>query len=328
MAASDDGSSMSRQEFAVAYVGSNRESDHSIDVQILAPALLAFGRLLREANNEFNGNKSTAKVVVVSDFEHKCFNINFELIVGFYEQLKTLLGTDGAKSAKDVLDWVGIIGGPIGGTLSFLKYLQWRRGRKIKVTRLVDSDKTGVVEVRIEGDGNAVHIHNHIHALSENAKALRATRDAFLPLGHDGFDKVQLKDKDTVIEEIGSEDVDGIIASCNVGIEEAKETEPEVGETPAWLSVYSPVYDPLAPSWRFRLGTEVIYADISDTLIAKEALERGGTAVEDAYQVRLQITTEVGAHGKKKQPIYKVIEVVRFVGAPPTLRQSTFLDKP
>jgi hypothetical protein len=46
---------MSRQEFSVAYLGDHRHDDHSIDVQVLAPALLAFGRLLREANNEFNG---------------------------------------------------------------------------------------------------------------------------------------------------------------------------------------------------------------------------------------------------------------------------------
>ncbi|RDV04075.1 hypothetical protein DXH78_05425 [Undibacter mobilis] len=319
---------MSRHEFSVAYLGKDRVDDHSIDVQSLAPALLAFGRLLREANSEFNGKKSTAKVLVVSDFEHKCFNINFELVVGLYEQVKQLLATEQMQSAKNVLEWVGIVAGPpVAVTGTYLGYLKWRRGRKIEsVKPLIDTDKTGMVEVRIQGDGNAVHIHQHIHKLSENPKALRATRDAFLPLGHDGFDTVQLKEGETVIDEIKEDDVEHIVASCNIGLEEAKEIEPEIEVTPAWLSVYSPVYDERAPSWRFRLGKEIIYADISETSIAHEALQRGGAMVEDAYQVSLQITTEVDANGKKSEPSYKVLEVVRFVAAAPTPKQSTFFD--
>jgi hypothetical protein len=99
---------VSRHEFSVAYDGKARgPEDHAIDVQALAPALLAFGKLIREANTEFNGKKSTAKVLVVSDFEHKCFNINFEVVLGLYEQAKTLLGIEGVKTAKEVLEWLG-----------------------------------------------------------------------------------------------------------------------------------------------------------------------------------------------------------------------------
>lgn len=320
--------SMSKQEFAVSYSGSGREDDHSIDVQSLAPALLAFGRLLREANNEFNSKKSTSKVLVVSDFEHKCFNINFELVVSLYDQIKSLIGTDSAKSAKEILEWVGILGTPtIGFGMSYLQYLRWRKGRKIEEVRpLTDADKTGFVEVRIHGDSNAVHVHQHVHNLSENAAALRATRDTFLPLGRDGFDTVQLKQDSRVIEEIGNEHVADIVASCNVGIDESKETEPEIEYTPAWLSVYSPVYDPSAVNWRFRLGKEIIYADISQTDIAQQAIDRGGTLVDDAYQVRLQITTEVDSQGKKKGPHYKIVDVIRFVPAPPPSRQAALFE--
>jgi hypothetical protein len=59
--------------------------------------------LIREANAEFNGKRATAKVMVVSDFERKCFNINFEVILSIYEQVRTLLGSEEAKTAKDVL---------------------------------------------------------------------------------------------------------------------------------------------------------------------------------------------------------------------------------
>ncbi len=213
--------------------------------------------------------------------------------------------------------------------MSYLGFLKWKRGRKVEeVTTLTDTDTTGLVEVRVYGDGNSVHVHNNVYKLSENAKALRATRDAFLPLGHDGFDKIQLKQNDLVVDEIGNADVEHIVASCNAGIEESKETEPEIEATPAWLSVYSPVYDLNAVNWRFRLGKEIIYADISDTNIAEEALGRGGVAVDDAYQVNLQITTEVDVRGVKKSPVYKILRVIRFVAAQPVPKQTSLFDDP
>ena len=322
---------VSRFEFSIAYDGAAlaSDSDHSIDVQSLAPALLAFGRLIREANAEFNGKRSTAKVLVVSDFEHKCFNINFEVVLNLLEQIKTLLSYEPVKTAKDVLEWLGLLGVPSGivGSLSYLAYLKWKNGRKVSEAKpLTDADHAGIVEVRVDGDSNAVQIHNHVYQLSENPRALRATHDAFLPLGQDGFDKVKVRQGDTVVEEINWEEVTSIVKSCNVGIEESKkEPEPEIEVTPAWLSIYSPVFDPAATNWRFRLGKEVIYADISQTNIAQQALERGRVGIEDAYLVRLEITTEVDAQGEKKEPRYKILEVTRFVPAEPPPRQTSLL---
>jgi hypothetical protein len=324
-------SEVSRHEFSIAYDGEAlvAAGDHSIDVQILAPALLAFGKLIREANAEFNGTKSTAKVLVVSDFEHKCFNINFEVVVNLYEQIRTLLGIEQVKTAKEVLEWLGLLGIPtsLGGALSYLGYLRWKSGRKVIETKpLTDVDRTGVIEVRVEGDSNTVQVHHHVYQLSQNPRALRATRDAFLPLGQDGFDTVKIRQDGEVVEEIDSRKVEEIVKSCNVGIEESKETEPEIEVTSAWLSVYLPVYDLNAPRWQFRLGKEIIYADISATNVAQQALERGGVGVEDAYQVKLEMTTEADAHGNKKEPTYKILEVIRFVPAGPVPRQSTLFE--
>jgi hypothetical protein len=323
---------VSRHEFSIAYDGATLATagDHSIDVQTLAPALLAFGKLIREANSEFNGKKSTAKVLVVSDFEHKCFNINFEVVLSLFEQIKTLLSSESVKTAKDVLEWLGLLGVPTGivGGVSYLGFLKWKDGRKvIDAKPLTDRDHAGYVEVQVQGDGNTIQVHNHVYELSKNPRALRATRDAFLPLGQDGFDNVKLRHGDAVVEEIDSAQVEAIVKSCNLGIEEAKEEpEPEVEITPAWLSVYSPVFDQSAPNWRFRLGKEVIYADISETDIAQEAIARGGVGVEDAYQVRLQITTNVDADGKRKESQYKILEVIRFIRALPAVRQAQLFD--
>jgi hypothetical protein len=146
------------------------------------------------------------------------------------------------------------------------------------------------------------------------------------PACQEGFDNVKVKEGSEVVGVIDWAEVESIVASCNVGIEESKETEPEIEVTTAWLSVYSPVYDLAAPKWRFRFGKEIIYADISETNIAQQAMERGAVGVDDAYLVRLQITTEVDSQGRKKEPEYKILEVLRFVPAQPAARQGSLFD--
>ncbi len=317
---------MSRREFSVSYHGKDRKDDHSIDVQILAPALLAFGKLLREANTEINNKKSTTKVMVVSDFEHKCFNINFELLVSLYEQAKSLVSTEQAKNAKDVLEWVGLVTAPPStALLSYLGYLRWKNGRKTEVKSISDKDVNGTVHVTIPGEQSTVHVHNHIYALSQNPAALRATRDALSPLGQEGFDRVDIADGVAAPISIDMQEADEIIASCTQGIDDSKIIEPDVQTTTAWLSVYSPVYDIKAGKWRFLLGTDVIYADISSTRIAQEAISRGGAMIQDAYQVKLEINIPVDPKGNHKEPEYKVIEVIRFIPAVPNPVQQELL---
>ena len=55
-----------REKFQVAYLG-DVDGDHSMDVEALAPALLAFGKLIRAANAELNRDRATMRVLVDSN---------------------------------------------------------------------------------------------------------------------------------------------------------------------------------------------------------------------------------------------------------------------
>jgi hypothetical protein len=98
-----------RERFQVAYVG-DVDGDHSMDVETLAPALLAFGKLIRAANAELNRERATMKVLVDSEFEHKCFLINFETLQIVLDQIKDFLNDEGVKHAGDVLQKIGVLG--------------------------------------------------------------------------------------------------------------------------------------------------------------------------------------------------------------------------
>ncbi|WP_156967926.1 hypothetical protein [Methylosinus sp. PW1] len=321
---------MSRQTFSIAYSGIDRSDDHSIDVEALAPALLAFGKLIRESNSEINGKNATAKVLVVSDFEHKCFNINFEVVLGYLEQIKTLLGDDPIATAKKILEMIGILKpetGAVAATagVSYITYLTLKKGRKVAKTEVLDQTRSGLVKVHIEGDNNnPITVHNAVYNLSVNPRALKATRDAFTPIGQDGFDRVEFRDGGQLIDGITPDQTQAILASCLSGLNEAADNPPDVQTIPAWLSVYGPVFDAKAEKWRFRFGADTIYADITETGIAQSAIERGGSMVNDAYHVMLEIATPKDAMGRTGKQSYKIVDLIKFVPSDPKAQGSLF----
>lgn len=300
---------MKGTKFQVRYDGPLL-ADHAMDVRDLAPAMLALGDLIREANHEINEGRSKVNLLVNSDFEHGCFNINFELVQSLLEQVKTLIDDDNIKTAKEVLEWIGLIGAPIG--IPFLVYLKLRKGRPIQdVTVLKSPDKTGMVAVRFEGDHNHVEVHQKIYNLGENPRAKRAVVGTLSPLDAEGIDSMEAKEEGGRPTTIGKAEARDIKASCG---DPDAETKHEPQEVTAHLRVYGPVFDPSAPRWRFEYGQEHIYADISETSIARDAISRGSVSIGDTYKVRMTITEhETPTHKFRNE--YKILEVLNFIPA-------------
>jgi hypothetical protein len=322
---------VSQQSFSIAYSGTDRRDDHTMDVETLAPALLGVGRLIHIANLEFNGSRATAQVKIVSDFEHRCFNINFESIVTALDNAKTILSItgDGLKNARELLEQIGIIrtGAAFGGGMSLYAYLRHRKGRKVESANLIDKAEGGEVSLKLEGDRNSITINNNIYKMSNNHDALTSVRDTFAPLGIDGFDTMEAHGIVDGMDErlvIGPEGAQDILASCNTGIAEADVIEPDIVQTTAWLTVYSPVFDESAKTWKFRFNGKTILADISGTKIAENAVTRGGAAMDDSYEVRLEITTQRELSGRRGTPRYRILKVNKFVPGSPAAQASLF----
>lgn len=289
-----------KQAFSISYLSRENPDNHAIDSELLAPALLAMSRLIQEANEELNGPESVSKVFIVSDFEHKCFNINYELLIQSYAGFKDFLAHENVKTAKEVLEWLGLLSNVVG--VSVFCYLKWKGGRA--VSDPVKSEVSGEVIIKDE-EGNSISVKKDIYNFSQNPVALDATKDIFLPIGKD-FDTLLVRDGEAGVQEISLEMTQSIIASCQRDTDDHSEAKVEKIET--WLSVYSPVYDLNATKWRFKYGQDTIYADISETDIAKKALIRGVARHDDSYYARIEI--EKPKSGRKK---YKIVEVLKFV---------------
>jgi hypothetical protein len=271
-----------------------------MDVQDLAPALAAFGRLVREANAQLNGDRANVRLLVTSDFEHRCFSINFELIQNILEFLKL---TD-IKNADEILATLGIGGAGVG----LLRYLKWKAGRE---TTEKESTGSGDVIVQIKGTGNTINVHRNVIKMSENPKIRTAVEATLAPLGVDKVGTISFRENGKDLAVYDEEDAKDIVASFPIVPKEVDEVEEESEPITAWLRVYSPVFDEHADKWRFIYNEHPIYADISETTIARDAIHRGGAFVNELYKVKMLIKQRITKTGIIKSE-YKILQVIDF----------------
>lgn len=98
----------------------------AIDVAHLAPALLALSDLVKETNRYANGDRAGVRVLVSADLEQKCFELSVELALTIWEQAKLLIADDRVQTAKEIAEWIGIIGAPTYGLFRFIKEISDR----------------------------------------------------------------------------------------------------------------------------------------------------------------------------------------------------------
>jgi hypothetical protein len=300
-----------RKRFQVAYVGDD-DSNHSMDVEALAPALLAFGKLIRAANAELNQNRTTMKVLVDSEFEHKCFLITFDTLQTVLDTVKDFLNDEGVKKAGDVLQKIGVLGGTVA--TGVFGYLRWRNGRKVESVQEV-KDSPGAVVIKLEGTGHTLQLGKDVLRLAQNPDVLEAVEGTLTPIrDHKEARAIEFRKDDKPVSVYRKEDIDAILASCedSGAVEPPEDVEEPTKTVTAVLYAHGPVFDVKAPNWRFMYKRKPIYADIKETNIAKDAVKRGGSFMNDRYKVKMDITPAATDDGT---PHYKIIEVLEFTPA-------------
>ena len=179
---------------------------HEMDVQDLAPALLALADLIQLANRKFNGAAADIKVFVSTDVEQRCFMIDISLVQSFLDQAKGFLATDHVKTVHEIAEWIGILGSGSVGLFHLLKFL---RGTKNAKTPLqIQSDGKG--NVIITSDGNTIIVPQQVYQLAQDSKVLDKAKGVMRPLAKDGVDSLTFLDGKIDTFTANSEEADGI----------------------------------------------------------------------------------------------------------------------
>ena len=312
----DDG--VSRVTFQIAYDGPAM-AEHSMDVQQLGPALLSVGDLCREANAVIYGPDSPdVNVRVRANFEDGCFDITFDLMKAITE-VASLVKTPEVGDAKNLLEWLGLVG---GAPVSLWAFLKWKRGRKINSVENIKND-TGenAYKISIEGDGNVIEISTPVYLLASSSRVRSAQRGVVSPLKQPGIDAVEVRENGETVSRLTKGEYDEGVFDVMEG--EVLGDEPlEPQEFNCVLVIRSPVFAE-GSKWHFYLGQQRITASIGDESFVRRVFSGGERfGVGDRLHVRICLTQVLTASGAYRND-YDIRLVTKIEPGP---RQLNFLD--
>jgi hypothetical protein len=181
-------------------------SGHEMDVQDLAPALLALADMIQIANKKFNGSQADIKVLVNADVEQKCFMIDISLVQSFLEQAKGILGTDSVKTAKEIAEWVGILSGSGVGLFGLLKFIK----KSKQSDAALQIEKNGDGTITIIGNGNKVVVRREVYLLAQEPKMVEKAKSVLKPLENDGYETLAFLEGDDAAFEVNKDEAEGI----------------------------------------------------------------------------------------------------------------------
>lgn len=305
---------MSKASFNVLYDGPAL-ANSEMDVRDLAPALLALGELLEEANSVVNAGRAQISVQVKASFKTGCFGIELDVAQSLLQQAQSLFAHDAVATAKELLEWLGLIedhaGKLIAGGAGLLWLIKRIRGRRINQVVLLDNGKIKIVldEEDIETEQKVLELYRQFRVRS----ALEAVLKPLESEGIDTFAVTDLKQQQRFIEVKKSER--NYFKTPDAESEVLSDDESDVN-----LQIVSISFQD-GNKWRFSDGASVFYADMLDEAFASQVAASAASFTKgDILKVRLRRVQSLSGESFKTE--YSVLRVLEHRKAAAQLRMN------
>ncbi len=245
---------LDESQFKISYDGPAL-ANHEMEVRDLAPALLAIGELLEEANRALNGDQVKIRVNIKAPSEGSV-QVVFSIFQDWLNQTKSLLNGDGVNAfinATEILTLLGVSG---GGVINILK---WLKNRPVKSVTKVEVDN-----FKIETEDGDIKIVNEQELKLFSILSIRKKFEAIIqkPLEREGVDKVIFR----YGEEMQEVSKDEIVYFSAPALGEEIIDEKEYSEN---LQIVTVSFAEDA-KWKFFDGSTAFFAEILD----KDFLEK------------------------------------------------------
>lgn len=284
---------MKNEEFQVIYDGSGL-TNHEIDVKDLAPALLAIGDLLEEANRITYGDSVKVQVNVKGSFKTGSFHIDFSLIQSLADQLSVFCTSKEGITTFAVLGFLGL---NVSNGMGLLPLIKWIKNRSIKKITKIGEGKT-----TIDVDGDSVTVEDKVIEMYQSVK-IRKSLEVIVskPLAKDGVDSFAMKHDDSIVDVNKSEK-----DYFNLPIIEDEPIEDKEIEMNLQAVNISFLED---NKWRFTDGTATFYAEVKDTDFLQRIQEnKEAFSKDDILKVVMRKKQWVGDNGIRTE--YCVMKIL------------------
>ena len=162
----------------------------SINVEHIAPFLLALSDLVREVNAYANGDRADVEIFINADIEQNCFELGIEFVQTIWKQTKDLVLDDDVVAIKEIIGWIGIIG--TVSTFGLYQFIKWIRGRRANSVRVHwVYEERNVVEVYAEDETEPIAVAVPAYELYTNSAVRKKALEVLEPLRKDGYDSLE-----------------------------------------------------------------------------------------------------------------------------------------
>jgi hypothetical protein len=280
---------------------------HEMDVSLLGPSLVGLGNLCTEANRILNRDDAKVRVLIKADVKANCVTLDLSVVQNLISQAHALISNTNIVTAKEILEWIGILSGGCAGVLKLIPYLKWRKNNKDVPLTVTQKDSSGnILIIQVQGSNNTIEVPKPVYDMAQSPKMVESVRQLASPVSEEtGIDeavfihekKEHLKIDKPLAKELSEISVD-----------------PENSEAQffkAHIVVHKPTLDTTSKHWAFKMNGRIENIDISATKIASDVITRGKVCVGDTYYAKIQFIERRTKQGTFVTD-YKIVEVLEF----------------
>lgn len=292
------------KKIRIAYVG-EALNNGAMDINDLAPALLAFANLVKRTNTVIGNEQAVRVLLKADDIRRGSFDITLLLDYNLLEEAKLFMGLAEDTGLKDLMDVLGMGITAKESIFWLIKLLGFKKIRKTEK----DKDR---VKIILE-DNRVITVTQNVYNVFMDFEARTLIEKVVTPVKKEGIQGFEIRNPNDYNDSKPTVSVDKESVDCFAAPALETKVEPDiVYEQDMMLRIVSVVFDE-KQKWRFSDGEAVFWAKIEDNKFWKE-IDDGILAFRkgDKLKVRCKVVQRIGENESlvSERTIIKVIKVI------------------